>query len=196
MAEEKEKEVKKVSKTPKKETKTTKKVDTKKDTKKETKTTKSTTTKTTKKTSKNKKEEKVENKEVKTTKKVDKKEAKKVEKKVVVQANAILKYERIAPSKVNIVARLIRDKDIDEALSILRFTNKAASPILIKLLNSAIANAENNHSMNRNKLYVSEIYVNAGPILKRMRPRARGSGFRINKRTSHIEIVLREREEK
>jgi len=190
VAEKKEKEIKKgekQEKTPKKETKTTKK---------ENKTTKSVKT-TEKETKVQKKETKKEVKEkvVKKEAKETKKENKKVEK-VVVEAKAILRHERIAPAKVTIVARLVRGKDVEEALTILKFTNKAASPILIKLIKSAIANAENNHSMDKNKLYISEIIVNAGPILKRMRPRARGSGFRINKRTSHIEVTLKEREEK
>lgn len=192
MAENKKEEVKKVSsKTPKKETKTTKKTETKKvDTKKTE--TKKDIKKETKTTKLIKDIKKVENKKEINT---EKKEVAKKEKKVV-EAKAILRYERIAPSKVNIVARLIRGKDIEEAFAILKFTSKAASPILIKLLNSAIANAVNNYNMDRNKLYISEIFVNVGPILKRMRPRARGSGFRINKRTSHIEVTLKEREEK
>ena len=189
MAEKKEKELKKeTTKAPKKDTKTA--------VKKESKTTKVVKeTKTSKPAPKkeSKKEVKKSDKTEKVVKEVkDKKEKKEVKK--VIEARAILKYERISPSKVIIVANLIRGKEIEEALNILKFTSKAASPILIKLLNSAIANAENNHSMDRNKLYISEVFVNAGPILKRMRPRARGSAFRINKRTSHIEIVLKERE--
>ena len=110
----------------------------------------------------------------------------------VVEAKAILKYARISSRKVKIVADLIRGKKIDEALTTLKFAPKASSEILEKLLKSAIANAENNHFMDRSKLYVAEIYANQGPTLKRIRPAANGSAVRIRKRTSHITIVLRE----
>ncbi len=110
----------------------------------------------------------------------------------VIEAKAILKYARISSRKVKIVADLIRGKKVDEALSILKFAPKASSEILEKLLKSAIANAENNHFMNRSNLYVAEIYANQGPTLKRIRPAAKGSAVRIRKRTSHITIVLRE----
>ena len=110
----------------------------------------------------------------------------------VVEAKAILKYARISSRKVKIVADLIRGKNVDEALSTLKFAPKASSEILEKLLKSAIANAENNHFMDRQKLYVAEIYANQGPTLKRIRPAAKGSAVRIRKRTSHITIVLRE----
>ncbi len=110
----------------------------------------------------------------------------------VIEAKAILKYSRISSRKVKIVADLIRGKKVDEALSILKFAPKASSEILEKLLKSAIANAENNHFMNRSNLYVAEIYANQGPTLKRIRPAAKGSAVRIRKRTSHITIVLRE----
>ena len=110
----------------------------------------------------------------------------------VIEAKATLKYARISSRKVKIVADLIRGKDVQEALSILKFAPKASSEILEKLLNSAIANAENNHFMNRSNLVVSEIYANQGPTLKRIRPAAKGSAVRIRKRTSHITIVLRE----
>ena len=110
----------------------------------------------------------------------------------VIEAKAILKYARISNRKVKIVADLIRGKKVDEALSILKFAPKASSEILEKLLKSAIANAENNHFMNRSNLYVAEIYANQGPTLKRIRPAAKGSAVRIRKRTSHITIVLRE----
>lgn len=110
----------------------------------------------------------------------------------VVEAKATLKYARISSRKVKIVADLIRGKDINEALAILKFAPKASSEILEKLLKSAIANAENNHFMNRSNLYVAEVYANQGPTLKRIRPAAKGSAVRIRKRTSHITIVLRE----
>ena len=109
------------------------------------------------------------------------------------KAEATLKYARISSRKVKIVADLIKGKDIDEALAILKFTPKASSEIIEKLLKSAIANAENNHNMAHEKLYVAEIYANQGPTLKRIRPAAKGSAVRIRKRTSHITIVLKER---
>ena len=108
------------------------------------------------------------------------------------EARATLRYARISSRKVKIVADLIRGKKVDEAQKIVKFAPKASSEILEKLLNSAIANAENNHFMNRANLYVSEIYSNQGPTLKRIRPAAKGSAVRIRKRTSHITIVLRE----
>ena len=108
------------------------------------------------------------------------------------EAKAILRYARISSRKVKIVADLIRGKKVDEALAIVKFTPKASSEILEKLLKSAIANAENNHGMNRGNLVVSEIYANQGPTLKRIRPAAKGSAVRIRKRTSHVTIKLTE----
>ncbi len=108
------------------------------------------------------------------------------------EARAILRYARISSRKVKIVADLIRGKKVEEALAIVKFTPKASSEIIEKLLKSAIANAENNHGMNRGNLIVSEIYANQGPTLKRIRPAAKGSAVRIRKRTSHITIVLKE----
>ena len=110
------------------------------------------------------------------------------------EARAYLRNERIAPRKVKIVLDLIRNKPVDVALATLELTPKAASPIVAKLLKSAIANAENNNGMSRDELYVSECYVNAGPTLKRIMPRAQGRAFRIYKRTSHITVVLKEEE--
>ena len=109
-------------------------------------------------------------------------------------AQATLKYARISSRKVKIVADLIRGKKVDEALAIVKFTPKASSEIIEKLLKSAIANAENNHDMKHDKLYISEIYANQGPTLKRIRPAAKGSAVRIRKRTSHITIKLEEKE--
>ena len=110
------------------------------------------------------------------------------------EAKAHLRYARIAPRKVQIVLDLIRGKDADMAMAILRHTPKAASEPLEKLLKSAIANAENNHSMDKDQLYVAECFVCPGPILKRIRPRAQGRAFRVLKRTSHITLVLKEKE--
>ena len=117
-----------------------------------------------------------------------------VQNEVLPSASATLKYARISSRKVKIVADLIRGKNVDEALAIVKFTPKAASEIVEKLLKSAIANAENNHGMKSNKLYVAEIYANQGPTLRRIRPAAKGSAVRIRKRTSHITIVLKERD--
>ena len=100
------------------------------------------------------------------------------------------KYVRISSRKVKIVIDLIRGKQVDEALAILMYTPKAASPVVSKLLNSAIANAVNNLEMDRRGLYVSEIFANPGPTLKRYVARSRGSASPILKRTSHISVVL------
>ena len=113
---------------------------------------------------------------------------------IIPKAEATLKYARISSRKVKIVADLIKGKDIDEALAIVKYTPKASSEIIEKLLKSAIANAENNHNMAHEKLYVAEVFANQGPTLKRIRPAAKGSAVRIRKRTSHITIILRERE--
>jgi large subunit ribosomal protein L22 len=110
------------------------------------------------------------------------------------ESTAKVTYVRIAPRKVQIVLDLIRNKPCNEAMAILKHTPKAACEPLIKLLKSAMANAENNKDMDVTRLYVAECNVGPGPILKRIRPRAQGRAFRINKRTSHITIVLREAE--
>ena len=110
------------------------------------------------------------------------------------EARATLSNVRISPRKVQIVLDLIRNKPTDVALATLALTPKAASPILEKLVKSAIANADNNHSMNKDSLYVAECYVTPGPIMKRVMPRAQGRAYRILKRTSHITVVLKEKE--
>ena len=117
-----------------------------------------------------------------------------MEETLVKEARATLKFARISSRKVKIVADLIRGKDVDEALAIMKFTPKASSEVLEKLLKSAIANDENNHDMKHENLYVAEIFANQGPTLKRIRPAAKGSAVRIRKRTSHITIVLKEKE--
>ena len=109
-------------------------------------------------------------------------------------AKAHAKYIRISPRKVKIVADLIRGKSLPQATAILMTTPKAASEPLLKLMNSAAANAENNHSMDPEKLYVAEVFATPGPILKRIMPRAQGRAFRINKRTSHVTICVAEKE--
>ena len=110
------------------------------------------------------------------------------------EARATLRYARISPRKVSIVMDLIRNKPLDEALAILQYTPKAACEPLFKLVNSAAANAENNHQMDKGRLYVAECYVTPGPTLKRIMPRAQGRAFRILKRTSHMTVVLKEKE--
>ena len=109
-------------------------------------------------------------------------------------ATAKATYIRIAPRKVQIVLDLIRNQPADKAMAILKYTPKAACEPLMKLLKSAMANAENNNNMDVTKLYVAECSVSQGPTLKRIRPRAQGRAFRINKNTSHITLVLKEME--
>lgn len=109
-------------------------------------------------------------------------------------AKAELRYARISPRKVGIVLDLIRGKDIATATGILAHTPKAASELVLKLLKSAVSNAEANHNMDVSKLYVSEAYACGGPILKRIMPRAQGRAFRINKRTSHITLAVAEKQ--
>ena len=109
------------------------------------------------------------------------------------EAKATLRYARISPRKVKIVCDLIRGKSVAQATAILMNTPKAASELMLKLLRSAASNAENNHSMDPEKLYVSATYANPGPIIKRMMPRAQGRAYRINKRTSHVTIAVSER---
>jgi large subunit ribosomal protein L22 len=109
------------------------------------------------------------------------------------QTRARAKYIRIAPRKVRLVVDLIRGKRISEAFAILRMTPRGASPVVEKVLKSAVANAENNHNMDVNRLYVKEIYVDPGPTLKRFHPRAQGRAYSIMKRTSHITVVVAEK---
>ena len=110
------------------------------------------------------------------------------------EATAKATHVRIAPRKVQIVLDLIRNKPVEEARAILKHTPKAACEPLAKLLNSAIANAETNNNMDVTRLYVAKCYVCQGPTLKRIRPRAQGRAYRINKKTSHITMVLKEAE--
>jgi len=110
------------------------------------------------------------------------------------EARAEHKFARISPRKVSIVCDLIRGKDVKTAQALMMQTPKAASELMIKVLKSAVANAENNFDMDPDKLYVKATYANPGPILKRGMPRAQGRMYRINKRTSHITIVVAEKE--
>ncbi|MDW7658115.1 MAG: 50S ribosomal protein L22 [Bacillota bacterium] len=109
------------------------------------------------------------------------------------QGRAIALNVRIAPRKVAVVVNLIKGKSIDEAYAILQYTPKAASPVLTKLLKSAEANAVNNNSLARDNLYVADCFANSGPVMKRIIPKARGSAARIHKRTSHVTLVLKEK---
>lgn len=111
------------------------------------------------------------------------------------ESRAVLKYARISPRKVKIVLDLIRNQPADKAMAILRYTPKSACEYLEKLLKSAMANAENNHKMDVSKLYVAECLVCPGPTLKRIRAKDHGRAHSILKRTSHVTLVLRERED-
>ncbi|SFH58074.1 50S ribosomal protein L22 [Pisciglobus halotolerans] len=113
----------------------------------------------------------------------------------ITAAKATAKTVRIAPRKVRLVVDLIRGKSVGEAISILNFTPRSASPEVEKVLKSAIANAEHNYDLDVADLVVSEAYVNEGPTMKRFRPRAKGSASPIMKRTSHITIVVSEKKE-
>ncbi|AIO18128.1 50S ribosomal protein L22 [Candidatus Izimaplasma bacterium HR1] len=110
------------------------------------------------------------------------------------EARAQAKMVRISSRKVKLVIDLVRGKSVGEALAILRLTPKAASPVVEKVIMSAIANAEHNYNMDTEKLFVKEIYVGEGPTLKRFRPRAQGRATQILKRTSHITAVVSEKE--
>ena len=110
------------------------------------------------------------------------------------ESKAYLHYVRISPRKVSVVLDLIRGKDAATAMAILKHTPKAACEYLEKLLKSAMANADHNFSMDVNNLYVAECFVCPGPIMKRIRPRAQGRAYHVFKRTSHITLVLKEKE--
>lgn len=109
------------------------------------------------------------------------------------EVQAIAKNIRISPRKVRIVVNLIRGKNVGEALAILRQTPKAASDVVENTLKSAMANAENNNDMNVDQLFISTIYVDAGPVMKRVHPRSRGQAFAIMKRTSTLTVKVSER---
>lgn len=111
------------------------------------------------------------------------------------QAKAIVRQVRVAPRKARLVVDLIRGKQVGEAFAILRNTPKAASPIVEKVLKSAIANAEHNYELEPESLVVEKVFVDEGATMKRFRPRAMGRASRINKRTSHITIIVSEKKE-
>lgn len=110
------------------------------------------------------------------------------------EARAHLRYARISPRKVSVVLDLIRNKPADYAMAVLENTPKSACEYLKKLLKSAMANAVNNYQMDVSRLYVSECFVCPGPILKRIRPVSKGRAYRIEKRSSHVTIVLKEKD--
>ncbi len=110
------------------------------------------------------------------------------------EAKAVAKYIRVSPLKVGFICNEIRGKQVDEALSILKFTPKKGAKVLEDVLNSAVANAENNFNMDRDKLFVSDAYANDGPHMKRFRPKAKGMAYPIIKRSSHIGVVVKERD--
>ena len=110
------------------------------------------------------------------------------------ESRASAQYVRMSPRKVRIVCDIIRGKDTKQAIAILDATPRAAAEVIRKVLKSAVANAENNFGMNPDNLYISQIYADAGMIIKRYQPRAKGRGYRINKRTSHITVVVKDKE--
>lgn len=109
------------------------------------------------------------------------------------EAKAVAKYVRMSPTKLAPITDLVRGKDLQEALTILKFTPSKASELVEKVVQSAAANAENNHDMDVSKLYVAEIYANKGPTMKRWRAGAQGRAGMILKRSSHIGVTLKER---
>ena len=109
------------------------------------------------------------------------------------EAKAVAKYVRMSPTKLAPITDLVRGKDLQEALTILKFTPGKASELVEKVVQSAAANAENNHDMDVSKLYVAEIYANKGPTMKRWRAGAQGRAGKILKRSSHIGVTLKER---
>ena len=110
------------------------------------------------------------------------------------EAKALAKYVRISPIKLQPVASLVRGKDLNEALDILKFTPGKGSEVIEKVVKSAAANAENNHSLNPDNLFVAEVYAHKGPTMKRWRAGSKGRAFPILKRTSHIGVTLKEKE--
>lgn len=111
------------------------------------------------------------------------------------EAKAQARFVRIAPRKARAVINLIKQKNVEEALGILRYTPRRGARIIAKVLQSAIANAEHNLELAGQNLYVDRAFVDEGPTLKRVRPRARGRRYLIRKRTSHITVVVKERKE-
>lgn len=109
------------------------------------------------------------------------------------EAKATAKFVRVSPRKAGQVCDLVRGKNVDEALAILKYTPRGAASIIAKVVKSAKANAENNHEMDVEKLYIDSIVANQGPTIKRFMPRAMGRATMIRKRTSHIEVIVKEK---
>lgn len=109
------------------------------------------------------------------------------------EANALAKYIRISPRKIKPIADLIRGKSVDDAKAILKFTPRKGAKALLKVLESAIANAENNHDLNADELFVSEVYANQGPTMKRFKAGSMGRANPILHRTAHIGVVVKEK---
>ncbi|MHB8792637.1 MAG: 50S ribosomal protein L22 [Thermoleophilia bacterium] len=128
-----------------------------------------------------------------TKKRKTKKEA--VEPEVAATASATAKYVRVSARKMRLVADMVRGKGVAEARTVLAFSTKNAAQVVTKVLGSAVANAENNHDMSGDELFISTILVNEGPTLKRIRPRAMGRAFRVRKRTCHVTVELTSRKE-
>lgn len=111
------------------------------------------------------------------------------------EAKAVARYVRVSPRKARLIVDLIRGKSVEDASAILKFSPQQVAEVVEKVLNSAVANAEKNNKVPAEQLFVSTTFVDEGPTLKRIRPRAQGRAFRINKRTSHITVVVKQREE-
>ncbi len=111
------------------------------------------------------------------------------------EVKAVSKFVRVSPRKARVVVDLVRGKSVEQAREILAFTNRAIAETVEKTLNSAVANAEHNNHLNAATLVVKKAFVDEGPTLKRIRPRAKGSASRVNKRTSNITIIVAPREE-
>ena len=109
------------------------------------------------------------------------------------ESKAVAKFVRITPRKVRVVLDLIRGKNVAEAFAILKFTPKAGAVVVKKVLRSAVANAENNYDMDVDKLAIKTAFADDGPTMKRIHPRSRGQAFKILKRTSHVTIVVDEK---
>ena len=109
------------------------------------------------------------------------------------ESKAIAKFQRVSPRKTRLVAKNVQGKGVEEAMNILRFTPNKPAGVLLNVLKSAVANAENNLGMDPAKLVVSEVFATPGPILKRMMPRAQGRAYRINKKTSHVTLAVTEK---
>ncbi|MBI5587224.1 MAG: 50S ribosomal protein L22 [Deltaproteobacteria bacterium] len=109
------------------------------------------------------------------------------------EAKAIVRYLKTSPQKTRLVVDLIRGKKVDEALTILRYNDKAVSRDILKVVKSAVANAENTKNLDVDKLYVSKAFVDSGPTMKRTHSKAMGRGALIRRRSSHVTVVVAEK---